>query len=486
MLNGLVLLLAGLMFGVPLRLSGADATKSILLMMLAVMCIGISAELFTTFLVQRIWKHQHQKEHRRLIAMFRTLRRVHALLSLTLFTSTLLITDWVGVVRTSWSVPGWLGLDALVILSPLLIGFLLSWSSFFRVERAFFETWASHAEGNFWSCSGYVKQAAQEELARILEPWYFLACCHTAWSLQSTWQIQVLLFAGMLMLGWLLLPWCWKSLWPAWSLPKGPLRDQFLELSDQMGVHCSDFLIWDTKGTQALAMTVGVLPCSRFVIISDKLLDRLNRKELLLVVAHELGHSKHYHFLLKMGLLGILLLGFGMVATSFIGRSTPDVALLLGLLLGGVVAVLLFRFGYRVVSHLCEQDADVTALRSVETFETGRNATGFSRNLVADYEAALGKACYYNGESMHSASLTHGSNWQRLNYLYRAVEEPKLLDRLRNEVRGIWLVLSASYGVMLGVISAGSTASMPQQANSPGTQHSTVEVTSQGRSKWSS
>lgn len=102
-------------------------------------------------------------------------------------------------------------------------------------------------------------------------------------------------------------------------LPHGHLRSQILRLADIEGVHVSDVLVADaSRQTTTLNAYVSGFGSTRRVVLYDTLLRDTPRPELLLVVAHELGHAKNRDVLegtvlgvaggaAGVGLLGLLL-----------------------------------------------------------------------------------------------------------------------------------------------------------------------------------
>jgi STE24 endopeptidase len=77
-------------------------------------------------------------------------------------------------------------------------------------------------------------------------------------------------------------------------LPEGETRSDVLELADAAGVKVGQVYSVDAsrRTTAANAYVAGLGPTKR-VVLFDTLLDRYNRDEVRLVVAHELGHVRH-------------------------------------------------------------------------------------------------------------------------------------------------------------------------------------------------
>jgi STE24 endopeptidase len=77
-------------------------------------------------------------------------------------------------------------------------------------------------------------------------------------------------------------------------LPEGETRGDVLELADSAGVTVGEVYSVDAsrRTTAANAYVTGLGPTKR-VVLFDTLLDRYDRDEVRLVVAHELGHVRH-------------------------------------------------------------------------------------------------------------------------------------------------------------------------------------------------
>ncbi|MHB8694658.1 MAG: M48 family metallopeptidase [Solirubrobacteraceae bacterium] len=77
-------------------------------------------------------------------------------------------------------------------------------------------------------------------------------------------------------------------------LPEGPVRSDVLELARRAGVKVREAYSVDAsrRTTAANAYVTGLGPTKR-VVLFDTLLDRYDRDEVAVVVAHELGHVKH-------------------------------------------------------------------------------------------------------------------------------------------------------------------------------------------------
>jgi len=91
-------------------------------------------------------------------------------------------------------------------------------------------------------------------------------------------------------------------------LEEGELRDAITRLMDQAGLKSDGIFIMDASKRDArLNAFFGGLGKSKRVVLFDTLVEKLNQKELLAVLGHELGHFSHGDIWKNIGLMGVLL-----------------------------------------------------------------------------------------------------------------------------------------------------------------------------------
>ncbi len=176
------------------------------------------------------------------------------------------------------------------------------------------------------------------------------------------------LLAGLVMLGSFVYPLLVEPLFNHFEpLPDGPLRTQVLALADQEGVQVDDVLVADaSRRTTTLNAYVSGFGSSRRVVVYDNLVDEADDREILTIVAHELGHARHDDVLtgsllgaagalLGVGLLGLLV--GGQVADP---RQVPRILALLA------IATLLASPVENGISRRIETRADVASLRATQ------------------------------------------------------------------------------------------------------------------------
>jgi len=91
-------------------------------------------------------------------------------------------------------------------------------------------------------------------------------------------------------------------------LEEGELRDAITNLMDQAGLKSDGIFIMDASKRDArLNAFFGGLGKSKRVVLFDTLVEKLNKKELLAVLGHELGHFSHGDIWKNIALMGLLL-----------------------------------------------------------------------------------------------------------------------------------------------------------------------------------
>jgi len=91
-------------------------------------------------------------------------------------------------------------------------------------------------------------------------------------------------------------------------MEEGELKDAITKLMDQAGLKSDGIFIMDaSKRDSRLNAFFGGLGKSKRVVLFDTLVEKLNKKELLAVLGHELGHFSHGDIWKNIALMGLLL-----------------------------------------------------------------------------------------------------------------------------------------------------------------------------------
>jgi STE24 endopeptidase len=174
-----------------------------------------------------------------------------------------------------------------------------------------------------------------------------------------------LLLAGLVVLGSFAYPLIVEPLFNTFTpLPDGELRTQIFALADREGVPVDDVLVADaSRRTTTLNAYVSGLGSSRRVVVYDNLVNDVDDREALSVIAHELGHARHDD-VLTGSLLGAAgaLLGVGLL--GLVGGGVADPRRVPRVLALVAVATLLASPVQNGISRRIETRADVDALRA--------------------------------------------------------------------------------------------------------------------------
>ena len=91
-------------------------------------------------------------------------------------------------------------------------------------------------------------------------------------------------------------------------LDEGELKEKITAMMNQAGLKSDGIFVMDaSKRDSRLNAFFGGLGKSKRVVLFDTLLEKLNTKELLAVLGHELGHFTHGDIWKNIGLMGVLL-----------------------------------------------------------------------------------------------------------------------------------------------------------------------------------
>ena len=298
----------------------------------------------------------------------------------------------------------------------------------------------------------------------------------------------------------LTLPWMVRLALGLKPLPPGPTRDRLLAAAKRLRFRCSDVLLWNTRGSMANAMVIGVLPWPRYVIFTDRFLEEFNGDEVEAVFGHEVGHVKHQHmvFYLAFLLLSMAALGYGCIAAlplapGLVRGGGPSLAAVLyGMPVtdvwmlpaaAGLLAYIFVVFGF--LSRRCERQADVYGCRAVSCgrsdcvghdggVELAPRAVGLCPTGVRTFIYALEKVAQVNGISRDRPgflqSWQHGSIARRVGFLYGLLKDPSAEPRFQRRVAlvkwGLIVVLGALLAALL-VFSPPTAAEAKSAPNEP-------------------
>jgi Zn-dependent protease with chaperone function len=381
-------------------------------------------------------------------------------------------------------------LAELLVPGPYLFTLAVNWAVYWPAERALHR--AGGATRPFWSLTGYWLFQARQFLVPVFLVVLLFAAHQSVGrffpQLTTTWWYQAAMPLGAVGLA-VLLPRVVKPLLGWKPLPPGPARDRLEATARRLGVRYTDLLVWPTRGAMANAVVIGLVPWSRYVVFTDRLLDGLEPDELDAVFGHEAGHIRFGHlpyYMLFLTLSSatvaavILLAADRLKAADWVpDMPTPWADLLALPPLGLMGAYLFLVFGW--LSRVCERQADLFGGRAGSCPDRGcaghapdtplvTRGRGLCPTGARAMARALERVYELNGWDPTQAAdqrawvrLTawfrawqHGPIPARVNYLLRVADRPELAsahDRKAFRVRLVLVLILggvATLGVAFG------------------------------------
>jgi Zn-dependent protease with chaperone function len=352
--------------------------------------------------------------------LYKMLRLLHRVIGVILYPLFLYMTGWSETISGQWGLPSWSVIDDALLLLPYL-AWTMNWHLLsLRMGRILW-----HRE---WTLGEHMWFYFRQETLPVLVPWLVLRGAADGVAASSAMQgfepvaewgsigVSVMFFLGLLYF----FP-VWLALTLGTSpLPQGPLRARIESLMSRAGVRFRDVLLWRTGGARVLnAAVVGLVPRTRYCIISDTLLETLPSDETEAVVAHELGHAMGHHLPVY---LEFVFLFMGIAVTLF-AAVPADLAAnyLFSLPVLAVLTLIFWPGAFGIVSRTLEDEADL-----------------YSAELEGDPEPlirALSRMAASSGSGRASGSWRHHSVDVRVGHLRTFSANPGAAALLHNRVK---------------------------------------------------
>ncbi len=225
---------------------------------------------------------------------------------------------------------------------------------------------------------------------------------------------------------------------PARRMQDFELLDSVMDVAKKAGVRLSSVLVWNTNGRLMNAMAVGVLPAMKTIIMTDKLVTNLTRKELLAVTLHEVGHHRFWHIpFLWLTVLSVLLCSdrlFELMIT--IEPWYISVAKL------PIVAIVLM-----MVSRQFERQADMYAASYISTTQESNTITPEAAGLMSSALSAIAQTQNF---SPLRRDFLHGSIASRQSNLHAVIGAPIATLSINHII--VWIKIAIVASVVLGIV----------------------------------
>jgi Zn-dependent protease with chaperone function len=212
-------------------------------------------------------------------------------------------------------------------------------------------------------------------------------------------------------------------------MPDSPLRRKLEEICRQNGIRYRQVLLWRTSYQMSNAAVMGFVPRTRYILLSDLLVETMSDEQIEAVFAHELGHVIHWHlFWLAATLTALIMLVSGpgqVLADGLASLRHPLPDWVQWTLLGGA-GLGAFALVYGFVSRKFERQADVFAARTVQGFvDPPLGPPVYVGRHGADvFCSALRRIAAVNNIPEATPSWSHGSILRRMRFLADLGEDP--------------------------------------------------------------
>ncbi|MBI3834598.1 MAG: M48 family metalloprotease [Planctomycetes bacterium] len=397
-------------------------------------------------------------------------------------------------------------LGDILILSPFITGCMILWWTSFSVDRLIREPgyqWLTADDrkevessptptGGHWGLRSYFGFSLRNQLLVVAVPMLLILF---AADLTHGYEEPIRRFAGsfwapdvilafIAALVFIASPLLLIRIWQTVPLPQGGLRAKLESLCQMIGLKCRDIRIWKSDGMMINAAVMGILPGTRFVLLSDALLSSMNDRQIEAVFGHEAGHVRHrhiQHFLLFAFVGWIAVAGIMELLARYVySMGIAGKAAALAVQGAGVLAtVVIWGVGFGWVSRRFERQADLFGARcvtadfdeclvpcsvhidiakspesttsansieeqsNVEHREKGiplRDAAGGDRVCATGagvFASALRRVAMLNGIPPEERSWRHSSIANRMRFLAATADDPALAIHFERTVRRI-------------------------------------------------
>ena len=242
----------------------------------------------------------------------------------------------------------------------------------------------------------------------------------------------ILLFALLLAMLAIYLPFVIIRLWGCKPLPAGPVRERLERFCASARLTYADIVLWNLfDGKLINAGVIGFIKKFRYILISPSLMQILDEDELEAVVAHEIGHVQHHHMLYYT----LIIMGFAVFAyealefmtykllslnilTTMIASGaayTNSAVSMLLTILPVVCFVLYYRFCFGYFSRIFERQADAHALKMTKS----------SSGLIQSLE----KIARISSQNRNAPNWHHFGIAERIRFLESCDRDPSLITK---------------------------------------------------------
>lgn len=346
----------------------------------------------------------------------------------------ILVLDWPNLVRQNWGMHGFVLVDELIILTPMIGSLILVWMTALSWQNRHNNSGA-RTELTLSQLFVYAWEQFRIYLPFSVLPLIVMTLAYDFAQVGQSITSEHLPIWPFMTVGLLLLicgyPLVLARFWNLQPMSAGALRDR---IEDFLAIHqipIHKTLIWHTGQSIINAMVVSCIPGRRYLILADKVLFQLGADEIVAAVAHEVAHVRRHHLMLRLGALLLPLCVFLTWHQLWMHDSSPAIDHLAGFLSNGQVlpiglTLLYFATAFGWITRLFELDADLWACRQLASF--GDRVEGQIKYIEMLHRLSV-------GHSFDRRTWLHPSLLYRCDFLRKAMDDKTVRESFLRLVR---------------------------------------------------
>jgi Zn-dependent protease with chaperone function len=350
-------------------------------------------------------------------------------------------------------------------MAPFLVAMVLGWVAAYPPFRLMkLATIRRQAQAGWparppWTLGEYLGYNIRHQLLFVLVPVGLILLVADALELyalphlKADWAQQALPVATAAWAGlvFLLAPLMVARIWRTARLEEGPLRSELEQFCRRLKVGARDILVWQTGGMIANAAVMGLLARLRYVLISDLLLEQLDRRQVEAVFAHEATHIAQHHIfysLLFAACSAVLTSAAAGLAGQWLHLGEDAVQIMaLGLL------AVAWALVYGWISRRFERQSDVWAAWAATSDPRAVAERTITPEGAAVFAMSLQRIAQLSGLPMHQRNWRHGPIAWRVQHVLMlgAARAPRAgIDRLVRRIKlALWAATALSAALVL-------------------------------------
>jgi len=365
--------------------------------------------------------------------------------------------QWAAITVGHYNIPL---LEKIVLLGPFFVTLILGWALDYRFHLAIRSGGDSeHTQTPaYWSRSQHILYNIRHMLLFTIVPVGLILLVmdilemYVLQSIPIAAQEAVYLTTslGTALMVFMAAPLLITRIWRTRRLEPGPLRTDLEEICGNLKLTYRDILVWESDGVIANAAVIGLIAPVRFILVSDGIVDRLERHHIRAVFAHEGGHitARHLPYMMMMAVAIIMLCGSAADWTARLAGLDKPAAMLLMLTLIFAVGGLIFGF----VSRQFERQSDV--IGAWASAPPPDNSPRITQEGAAIFAGALEQIARLNGIDSRKRNWRHGSIAHRVQYILMLGSTRGTRQQIDTTVKRIKIA------IILGVIAAAAAVAL--------------------------